>query len=630
MKDIKKKITYCFLSSVMAMSCIFCAACSRNEGTSQSSVGEEEQSYALIENGRSDYVIVVPKGTVGSEQAAAQVLSDYLYAATSCRLPIITDEELSRYQDFNYIHIGETAGYIASGLKVDKNALNGDGYVLKSVEEDIFVVAGKKTASYQYAAYELLNELIDFEAYSYDEIYYNTAETVRYSEMDITDIPSFKYRYCFNQDVYGAEDSASYMNLLRNNDIVWGKHGGGHTVFKFLPTDVYYDEHPEWYTGKGGGDQLCWSQQDMVEELAKQVVLSIPESSANMSHIMIGQNDGRRWCQCDDCAASLETYGANSAVLIKGINYIAKEVQKYLDENEPGREIYVGTFAYTSTEKPPIKKDENGKVVAADESLIMEPNTFVQIAPIDTDYSQSYYDAANETYANNFNGWSLLCPQIIVWSYNTNFSFYFVPFLPYNAIKENYQFMYENNVTRMMEQGADSYQIGFLALRNYVSSKLMWDHTQDLESLIDNFFDNYYRDASVSLKKFFDEYQAWFNVLMNEYSVISGSIYCRIGSVLNAFPETLLVRWEKYFDEAEESIKYIQYLDETLYTKIYQRIDKERLFIDYVRIFLNSDYADKELNAMRLNFKTRCELYGITKYNETSPLSDVYATWGLS
>jgi hypothetical protein len=300
-----------------------------------------------------------------------------------------------------------------------------------------------------------------------------------------------------------------------------------------------------------------------------------------------------------------------------------------LDENERGREVIVSTFAYTSTEKPPVKLDENGEYVPVDESVILEKNAGVRIAPIDTDYARSFYDAVNEAYAANFRGWASLTDNITVWNYNTNFSFYFVPFCNFNTIQDNYRFLSENGVSAIMEQGGGK-QIGFIALRNYVYSKLMWNAEENFESLLNNFFDNYYQDGAFGMRKYFDEYRSWYNVIEDQYTVINGGIYARYGSVFDVFPLHLIERWENYVEQAKKEIEYIKDVDEALYNKIYDRIDIESLFFDYVRLtWYDTSYSDADLLALRIKFKEKCEKYNITDVSETATLASVYAGWGI-
>ena len=629
----KKNILALALAAVYILAAFAgCKKAPENGDNSTSSGGEnvQLQEYTLVENGKSEYTIVIPNSPTFGEDIGADIISEYLYQATACSMKIVSESAYNSAIHKNTISLGKTELYNQTNLNVNVDDLNTDGYVIKNVGEDIYVVGGESGVAYQYAAYRLLNEFIDFEAYSYDEIYYKSARTVVYEEMDIVDIPDFAFREMYNEDVSLSVDPTAYRNLIKNHLVQFSSVGGGHSIFKLLPVETYYEEHKDWYVSTDPArGQLCFSKQDMVEELARQVINEVKNAGPAVTHVMVAQNDGREWCTCTDCTASLVKYGTNSAVLVKAINYIAREVQKYIDQNEPGRKIKVCTFAYTSTEVPPTKVDERGNIVPFDDSVKLEDNVSIRLAPIDTNYARSYYDWENEPYAKNIAGWGVLAKEIIVWNYNTNFNFLFVPFCSWNSIQDNYKFFKSCNVNAVMEQGARK-QVGFMALKNYLYSKLMWDNDADFEMLIDTFFDNYFRDGSEYMKKYFDEYRSWYNVIEAEHNRITGSIYAGYGSVEDVFPLSLMDKWEGYVNQAKQEIEYIKNVNPELYQKLYERMDKESLFFASVRLFwYETSYSSSQLLQMRLSFKEKCEYYGISHFSNTKPLSETYTAWGI-
>lgn len=623
--------------SVLLVGCCLmqCVACtqkpdSSNNLTDSSNNNSGKTEYTLVKDGKTNYVVVVPANST-LELVAAQTFTGYLQTATTCRMQIQTDAEYVANEQTNVISFGETTLYKQTDLHIDRTELNGDGYVIKNVGEDIYVVAGPNANAYTYSAYQLLHETIAFEPYSYDEISYNVGNTVKYEEIDLTDIPDFEFRNSYNFEMNDGAETALYWSLLRKSVLPASSYGLGHTCFKFLPPEVYYERNEDWYTNTGPDGQLCWTNQEMIKELAVQVIKHIESEPETVKYVQIAQNDFTLyWCTCSDCLDSKNKYGTDSAAVIKAINYVCDEVKKAF----PEREIYIGTFAYTATEVPPVKENANGQFAPIDDSVKMRDNSFVQIAPINTDYSKDYADPSNEVYAKNIKGWGAISENIIVWNYNENFNFYFVPFLPYDTIQNIYQFFKDSGTFRIMEQGCyNSRKIGFVALKNYISQKLMWDIDQNMETLIDGFFENYYKEGSVAMRKYFDEYRAWFNVLKERYAVINGGIYCNFDAVPDAFPESLINRWDGYFNEAKEEIAYLKEFDEETYNKLYERIDMESLFVDYVRCFrLKEKYSEQELRNYRISFKEKCERYGIIRIYEHASgglLADEYKSWGL-
>ena len=143
-----KKIISLFLASLAVCSTFSSCNNENNEASSSNdSSAIEKIEYTLINGKTSDYVIVVPEECVGSEMAAAETLQMYLYSATSCKLDIVTESNVTTNQPI--INFGDTAFYRETELNVDVNSLNYDGYVIKNIDKDIFVIAGTSAAAYQ-------------------------------------------------------------------------------------------------------------------------------------------------------------------------------------------------------------------------------------------------------------------------------------------------------------------------------------------------------------------------------------------------------------------------------------------------------------------------------------------------
>lgn len=264
----KKNILALALAAVYILAAFAgCKKAPENGDNSTSSGGEnvQLQEYTLVENGTSEYTIVIPNSPTLGEDIGADIISEYLYQATACSMKIVSESAYNSAIHKNTISLGKTELYNQTNLNVNVDDLNTDGYVIKNVGEDIYVVGGESGVAYQYAAYRLLNEFIDFEAYSYDEIYYKSSQTVVYEEMDIVDIPDFAFREMYNEDVSLSVDPTAYRNLIKNHLVQFSSVGGGHSIFKLLPVETYYEAHKDWYVSTDPArGQLCFSKQDMV------------------------------------------------------------------------------------------------------------------------------------------------------------------------------------------------------------------------------------------------------------------------------------------------------------------------------------------------------------------------------
>jgi len=638
----KKNIIKKCMAMMLSLISLFSIACTKDESSSPSlPVGNQstkENKYKLIENGLSDYVIILPENGEGGETLASGILTSNLYNATGCKLEYKTDAQYNATEDSKFISIGETKAYLDTNLSIDKNSLNGDGFVIKTVGDDIYIVGGKNSNSYIYSAYDLLKIFIDYEAYTDDEIYYRSTKNVGFDDIDMTEIPDIASRHLYNSWATAPNNLTLTDQILRTHKDNWSSYGDGHTIFYFLPPDTYAKEHPEWYSGTTPGrGQICWSNEGLLEEMCKQVIEHIKKESELVTNVMVAQNDGGVWCSCQACIDSKIKYGTDSAAVVKAINKIAEAVENYLRESgQAEREIYVTTFAYLQTKEPPVK-EENGKFVPIDESVKMRKNTAVRIAPIEMNYSVPANDEElNNVFRDIFMGWSAVCDKLMLWDYSVNPSQYLVPqVVDFSVLQDNYKFFKECGVYSAMLQGAwNCHTNGFNPLKNYLMKNIMWDVDCDVDALADDFFDNYYKDASSSMRKFLEEYRLWYRILQADKDVLGDLFinYDTLGKEL--FPLAFIERLESYIEEAKQSIEYLQEFDYALYQKLYKRIDVETLFTHYVRVFYyTEDYSESELRKLRIEFKEKVELHNITGLNEAQPgkgsLQNLIKSWGI-
>ena len=626
MKRKIKQIIPLLLSALL----IFSACGETNNSSGASENGQtEEKTYTLIENGASSYKILIPEETVGAEAGAALMVSSILEEATSCVLPVVSDSNYDYATSDKIISIGNTVASKSANVSVETAELNYDGYKIVNKGGQIFVLGGESQDSYIYSAYELLNVLVEYEAYSYDEIYYKRSLNVEFSDMDIFDVPAFRYRDLQASDAVKIAEAGELAKHLRLNQMKWSSYGYGHNVFKYLPPSVYYEAHHEWYTSTNQTTgQFCWSQPSLVEKLCE-VTLAHVLSEKNITNFAISQNDGNEFCTCKLCDENAVKYGARTGAMVVAINAVSKYVQKYFEENDIEREVYFYMLAYNSSLIPPAIEDpETGEWRPGHKDVICEPNVRVVIGIPGNDYYYTMEQVRNTDTAKMIKGWNSISDNLMYHGYFVNFTDYFIPFCNFNSIQANYQFLRDQGFDSIYEQGGWSRQIGFKEYSNYIGSKFRWNPDEDFVELTNNFFDNYYKDASVDIKRFFDEYRDWYAVLVEETKTVSGLLYVTFQK--GNFPEPLLARWEQYCKDGMKKIEYLKANDMETYQKVYNRIDKLTLFFEYVRLVLNEEpYPVEVLTAKRKTFKEKCTKYEISLTGEGVNISKLFQSWGV-
>lgn len=554
----------------------------------------------LFKSGTSEYVIVYPEEQNDYHGYAVEELRYFVEEATGYSLPAVSDKDVTYSSSAKYLSIGETSLFEAAGLTLDKSKLGEAGYIIETVGQSVFMAGGQ--FGNLYAVYEFLRQEFGYAVYAIDEIVIEKNVTdKKLLDFSVTDIPDIPYRLNnWGEERYNLDFSRRMrMNYDRE---VWMPVGGllWHNFLEVVPKDVYLNKdahpesyHPEWYNSTG--TQLCFSRdvdglKAVVEEELKRAITENP----NVSNLTFTIEDNGDWCECESCAVSTEKYGAESAVYIQFMNVIARDIKDWLKTTDtPDREVTIVMFAYASTLTAPVKLDENGGYEPVDDSVVLDDNVGLYYAPEPADYYRDFYSDNNTTYDTLMKQWRTLTDKVYLWTYTTFFRNYFLPFNCFTSMQKNYQWMYENKVQYIFNQGQynqNNVSPDFGRLKMYLNSQLSWNFNQDVDALIDDWFDNYFKEAAEPMKKFFDLYQTYFAYLADTTTLYfgTGTTYSTEFLQRRYWPISTIENFLEIIDEAYASIGSLQTSDPAMYQLLSDRICLESLSMRYLKYELYS------------------------------------------
>jgi hypothetical protein len=126
---------------------------------------------------------------------------------------------------------------------------------------------------------------------------------------------------------------------------------GGHTWERAVPAELF-EKHPEYFAlingtrlkPDGGNAQYCLSNPDVQERIYRDLASWLGRGYASVD---LGQPDGFRECQCEDCAKLYDT-GPDWSEKIWIFN---RAVAERLQESHPGKEVTM--MSYILTAAPP-------------------------------------------------------------------------------------------------------------------------------------------------------------------------------------------------------------------------------------------------------------------------------------
>ena len=131
------KIFTVLLAFVMVFS--VSAACSCSDNPSGVDPNAPKVTGVIVENGASDYKIVISKKYTEAVYFAATEMQSFINQATGVKLPITLDTAAVLNEDSRFISIGGTTVLEEIDGDVDYSALNEDGFIVRTKWDCLFI-----------------------------------------------------------------------------------------------------------------------------------------------------------------------------------------------------------------------------------------------------------------------------------------------------------------------------------------------------------------------------------------------------------------------------------------------------------------------------------------------------------
>lgn len=465
----------------------------------------------IVEDGTSEYKIVIADGASETINTAANELQTYIEKISGAKLEIVADNDIEA--DEKAILVGETA-LEDEIVDIDRTAIKADGFRLYA-DGTHLIIAGADERGTLYGAYTLLEEYFGVRWFT------PTLERVPESEdlivdtkLDRTVEPSFSIR---RNDCAGINDA--HRARTKMNVSFWQEakaHGGALTYVFWdasLPSlvpDSLFAEHPEYFAlqpdGTRSTDHVCLSNPEVLEVAvanARQQMRDCPRETSD--HVHIGQKDNPNYCRCETCEELYEKYGSISAPTLIFTNNFADA----LDDEFPN--FTFTFFAYLETESPP-----------KDLTLRCNPN----VAPVLCGLHNAcrshpltecgHYDIQDETFmtaygdydtriAEDFKNWTKVADTTYIYDYTINFLNVAQFFSNLGTLQSTMKYMYDIGITGYVYNCGDGHYAAFNELRNYLLCKVQWDVNADVEYHMIDFLNEYYgEDATPYIKEILD------------------------------------------------------------------------------------------------------------------------------
>lgn len=483
----------------------------------------------IVGGGTSDYVIVIPIDYTETEYFAATEIQNFIAEATGVTLSVTLETAVDYSEETKMISVGGTAALDGIDDDVDYSALNGDGFIIRTDAQSVFI-NGANDRGTLYGAYDFLERYAGVKFIAADCTFVPAANEITLYETDIYDYPAFPLRLYLSGPLYSG-DPLLLARMRMGGDLVMAsdEYGGKvewytsivHNTLSFVPTDVYFtnenreqNAHMYCLNDSGSPVDLCMtdgitadgkideSMQVSAFKVALETLKSqVMKTSSNCNYFTFSQMDTLLCCECEDCVAAEAKY-MRSGMNVRFTNLLAEEINKWSQEEYDGRTVNLVIFAYNYSTNPPV--DSEGAPI--DSSCVPNEYVYVRIAPINADNYYSFRHAdKNKSFAQIFDGWASVTENIMVWSYHayyTNFAQYYPTM---QTFKENLSLYEEYGAEYVMMQGDHLNSADWLDRMNlYVASKMLWNPDRDVNALRNEYIDCYFGPVAEEVREVAD------------------------------------------------------------------------------------------------------------------------------
>lgn len=436
----------------------------------------------LAAGGVPDVDICFPANAVPTIEYAAEEFRRHLCLMTGAKTCVRSGR--------TRVCIGDSDAAGAAGIDVAGLALQPEAFHVETRNGSLFIVGGGPRGVL-YGVYEVL-ERLGCRWYTTADMIIPFRRRIEFPAVRITQTPAFEFRDTFNWEL---RDSVTWVRQRLNGcycpvpsylggQITYG--GFVHTFYELLPPDEFFATHPDYFSLVNGtrrreAAQLCLTH-PVVRRIVTDRVRERMRQNPAATIFSVSQNDCANPCECSGCRAVVAAEGAQSGPILRFVNAIARATAREFPDK------LIDTLAYCySLDAPRLTKPH--------------PNVRIRLCSINCCQGHGYGTCDHPTsqqFLRALEAWGQRTSQLYIWHYATNFSHYLLPMPDLDELHANLNLYRRHGVHGVLIQSC--YEEGggaeMLALRGYVTSKLLWNPNQSVWPLVDEFLRAYYGPAA--------------------------------------------------------------------------------------------------------------------------------------
>ncbi|OGV44917.1 MAG: hypothetical protein A2017_21160 [Lentisphaerae bacterium GWF2_44_16] len=475
----------------------------------------------LVKDGKPLAVIVTEAKPTECVKYAVQELNAHIELCTGTKLPVVTEDKKN---ESPALYIGKTA--LSERFCVSPDMLPPDSWIVRRIDNAVIISGGDNKFNLNprskelvpfgtlYAAYEFLERQLKVRWYWPGKLGTVTPQNknIIVENINWEGAPSYNTRFAFydrpdDKDISNDENTIWWRRMRRGS--IGGSPIGMHSFNKW--PERFAKEHPEYFAiqpdGKpllhsnSGGGHVCFSNPDVLKQTVQDKRDEFDKTKWKMfSPVMPGDSDDLFYCRCDKCKSQVKA-GKRSEFRSNPVwgfvNKAAAEVRK----THPKQ--FITCCAYGGYKEVP--------------DFPLESNIAVTLCLF---HPEMYWDdKGKKEYVRLLDAWEKTGASMYMWDYVNNPRYYKgtygAPAIYPHAIKEFYMLDYGRAKGHVIElsdinnkgEGVKKWADWIYDSPNvYVSMRLLWNINQDVDTILNEFYEGFYGSAAAPwMKKFYEE-----------------------------------------------------------------------------------------------------------------------------
>ena len=434
------------------------------------SLGFAKENIMLVQNSKTNCVIVLSQGCPDQVRKSAETLVEYVQKSTGATMAILNSPSSDVQKADARIWLGANL-YATTTLK-KVGSMHDDGFVIAFPTGKDIVIAARTSWGIEFGVYEFLERYVGIR-WLYPGAngeYIPRLTNLSIPDEEVKQEPGFTSRL-----VSGLKGPEQDLWARRNR--IHSAIAFHHNMTNIIPPLVYGKTNPEFYAmqkGKrlipgvrdGAHWQPCFSSASFVDTAISQIDRYFATHEGVMS-FSLGINDGGSPCECEACLKAVRDeknifgHANYSNIYFRWVDKVVSGVLKSF----PGRSF--GCLAYESVFSPPD--------TAVDSSVI----------PFVTYETAKLVSPVNQAEINRvLDNWSKVSHQLGWYDYLYGTP-YLLPRIYPHTLAQSYSYLLSKGVRAMY---AEAYPNIGEGPKLYLALKLMWNPHLNVDSTLQDWY----------------------------------------------------------------------------------------------------------------------------------------------